>query len=144
MLGFDTVYDPYIDDMDILNSPKYYGRIVLTNDRALFSRCKKKGIEAILLDNRTEVENLVTVLRSLNIEFISSQKLPHICTCCNGTLDTIIDKNSIENQIPDRLLHSKNMFYKCSRCNKIYWIGSHMERIACLIKDINTKLTAIN
>ena len=144
ILGFDTVYDPYIDDMDILNSPKYYGRIVLTNDRALFSRCKKKGIGTILLDNRTEVENLVTIFRSLDIEFISSQKLPHICTCCNGTLDTIIDKNSIKNQIPDRLLHSKNIFYKCSQCNKIYWIGSHMERIACLIKDINTKLKAVN
>lgn len=144
ILGFDTVYDPYIDDMDILNSPKYYGRIVLTNDRALFSRCKKKGIDTILLDNRTEVENLVTIFRSLDIELISSQKLPHICTCCNGTLDTIIDKNSIKNQIPDRLLHSKNIFYKCSQCNKIYWIGSHIEHIACLIEDINNKLADVN
>ena len=144
IFGFDTVYDPNMDDMDILNSSKYHGRIVLTNDRALFRRCKKKGIDTVLLDKITEVENLVTIFRSLDIESISSQKLPHLCTCCNGILDTIIDKNSIKNQIPDRLLHSKNIFYKCNQCNKVYWIGSHMERIACLIRDINTKLTPVN
>jgi len=145
IFGFDTVYDPNIDDMEILNSSKYYdGRTVLTNDRALFRRCKKKGIGTILLDSKIEIENLVTIFRSLDIKSISVQTLPHLCTCCNGILDTITDKNSIKNQIPDRLLQSKNIFYKCSKCNKIYWIGSHMERIACLIKDINTKLTSVN
>ena len=142
IFGFNTVYDPNIDDMDILNS-KFHGRIVLTNDRELFRRCKKKGIEIILLDKRTEIENLVTIFRSLNIESISSQNLPHLCTCCNRILDTIIDKNSIKNQIPDRLFHSKKIFYKCYRCDKIYWIGSHMERIASLIRDINNNLRPV-
>ena len=50
IFGFDTVYESKIDDMDILNSSKYYGRIVLTSDRALFRRCKKKGLDAILMD----------------------------------------------------------------------------------------------
>lgn len=140
IFGFDTVYESKIDDMDILNSSKYYGRIVLTSDRALFSRCKKKGLDTILMDKRTEVENLVTIFRSLDIESINSQELPHFCTCCNGLLDTIIDKNSIKNKIPDRLLQTKDIFYKCSQCNKIYWIGSHMEHIACLIREINMKL----
>lgn len=144
IFGFDTIYDPNLDDMDILNSSKYCGRIVLTNDMALFRRCMKKKIDTIHLDNRTELENLVTIFRSLDIESISSQNLPHLCTCCNGTLDTIIDKNSIKNQIPDRLLRSKYAFYKCSVCNKIYWIGSHMEHVASLIREINAKLTSPN
>ena len=140
IFGFDTVYESKIDDMDILMNSKYYDRIVLTSDRVLFKRCKKKGLDAILMDKRTEVENLVTIFRSLNIESINSQKLPHFCTCCNGLLDTIIDKNSIKSKIPDRLLHTRVIFYKCSQCSKIYWIGSHMEHIACLIKEINMKL----
>ena len=140
IFGFDTVYDNNIDDTDIVDSLKYCGRIVLTNDRVLFRRCKKKGIDTILTDKRTEVENLVTIFRSLDIESISSQKVPHLCTCCNGLLDTIVDKNLIKDQIPDRLLNSKNVFYQCRKCNKIYWIGSHMERIDFLIKEINTQL----
>ena len=144
LFGFDIVYDPNIDDMDILNSLKYYGRIVLTNDRALIKRCKKRGIDTILLNNKTELEKLVTIFRSLDIKNISLQNLSNLCTCCNGILETIIDKNSIKSQIPDRLLHSRDIFYKCSQCNKIYWIGTHIEHIACLIRDINTKLTAVN
>lgn len=144
IFGFDTVFDPNIDDKDILNSLKYSGRIVLTNDRVLYRRCKKMGRDTILTDKITEVENLVTIFRSLDIKFISSQKVPHLCTCCNGSLDTIIDKNLIKDQIPNRLLNSKNVFYQCRQCNKIYWIGSHMERIDFLIKEINTKLMSAN
>jgi hypothetical protein len=140
MFGFDTIYDSNIDDKDILDSSRYQNRIVLTSDRTLVKRCKKKGINTILTYKGTELENLVTIFSVLNIKSINLQKLPHLCTCCNGLLDTIIDKNLIKNQIPDRLLHSKNIFYECTKCNKIYWIGTHLQRISCLIKEINTKL----
>jgi len=33
MFGFDTIYDPNIDDIDILATAKCKGRIVLTSDR---------------------------------------------------------------------------------------------------------------
>lgn len=144
MFGFDTIYDSNIDDMDILYSSRYQDRIVLTSDRTLFKRCKKKGINTILTYKESELENLVTIFRALNIKSINSQKLPHLCTCCNGLLDTIIDKNLIKNQIPDRLLHSKNIFYECTKCNKIYWIGTHVEHISRLIREINTKLISLD
>ena len=144
MFGFDTIYDSNIDDMDILDSSRYQDRIVLTSDRTLFKRCKKRGINTILTYKETELENLVTIFSALNIKSINSQKLPHLCTCCNGLLDTIIDKNLIKNQIPDRLLHSKNIFYECTNCNKIYWIGTHVDRISRLIKEINTKLMSLD
>jgi uncharacterized protein with PIN domain len=142
MFGFDTIYDPNIDDMDILDSSKNKGRIVLTSDRMLFKRCKKRGIDTILTYNETEIENLVTIFSSLNIKSINSQKVPYLCTSCNGLLNTIIDKNSIKYDIPVRLLHSNKLFYKCTNCRKIYWRGSHMEQISNLINEINMKLTS--
>jgi uncharacterized protein len=144
MFGFDTIYDPNIDDIDILNSSKYEGRIVLTSDRMLFNRCKKKGIDTILTYKDTEIENLVTIFSSLNIKSINSQKLPYLCTRCNGLLDTIIDKNLIKYDIPVRLLCSNKIFYKCTRCRKIYWTGSHTEHISRLVKELNMKLTSLN
>ncbi|HEX2305151.1 MAG TPA: Mut7-C RNAse domain-containing protein [Nitrososphaeraceae archaeon] len=144
MFGFDTIYDPNIDDIDILNSSKYEGRIVLTSDRMLFIRCKKKGIDTILTYKETEIENLVTIFRSLNIKAINSQKLPYLCTRCNGLLATITDKNLIKYDIPVRLLCSNKIFYKCTRCRKIYWTGSHTEHISHLVKELNMKLTSLN
>ena len=142
MFGFDTIYDPNIDDMDILDSSNNKGRIVITSDRMLFKRCKKRGINTILTYKETEIENLVTIFSSLNIKSINSQKVPYLCTSCNGLLNTIIDKNSIKYDIPVRLLHSNKLFYKCTNCRKIYWRGSHMEQISYLINEINMKLTS--
>ena len=142
MFGFDTIYDPNIDDTDILDSSKNKGRIVLTSDRMLFKRCKKRGINTILTYKETEIENLVTIFSSLNIKSINSQIVPYFCTSCNGLLDTIIDENLIKYGIPVRLLHSNKLFYKCTNCRKIYWRGSHMEQISCLINEINIKLTS--
>lgn len=144
MFGFDTIYDPNIDDIDILASAKCKGRIVLTSDRLLFNKCKKNGVDTILIAKETEIENLVTIFSSLNIKSVNSQNVPYLCTCCNGLLDTIKDKNSIKDHIPARLLQSGKIFYMCTNCKKIYWRGTHMENISCLIKEINIKLKSLN
>ena len=67
IFGFDTVYDSNLDDENILNSSNYVGRIVLTSDKELFNRCKKKRIASILTYKETEIENLVTIFRTQNI-----------------------------------------------------------------------------
>ncbi|HSA73911.1 MAG TPA: Mut7-C RNAse domain-containing protein, partial [Nitrososphaeraceae archaeon] len=67
IFGFDTVYDSNLADENILNSPIYIGRIVLTSDKELFNRCKKKQMDTILTYKDTEIENLVTIFRTLNI-----------------------------------------------------------------------------
>src|SRR6185436_9015080 len=131
IFGFDTVYDSNLDDENILNSSNYLGRIVLTSDKELFNRCKKKRIAAILTYKETEIENLVTIFRTLNIKYINSPTVPYLCTSCNGKID----------KISDQLLQSHKIFYKCTKCNKIYWAGSHMKRISRLINEINAKLT---
>jgi len=84
IFGFDTVYDSNLDDENILNSSNYMDRIVLTSDKELFNRCKKKRIATILTYKETEIENLVTIFRTLNIKSINSPTVPYLCTSCNG------------------------------------------------------------
>ena len=144
MFGFDTIYDPNINDIDILASAKCKGRIVLTSDKLLFNRCKKNGVATILIAKETEIENLVTIFSSLNIKSVDSQNVPYLCTNCNGLLGAINDKNSIKDRVPPRLIQSEKIFYMCSNCKKIYWRGTHMENISCLINEINIKLKSLN
>ena len=139
IFGFDTVYESNLDDENILNSSNYVGRIVVTSDKELFNRCKKKRIASILTYKETEIENLVTIFRTLNIKSINSPTVPYLCTSCNGKLDKISD-SLINIKLSDQLLQSHKIFYKCTKCNKIYWTGSHMKRISRLINEINAKL----
>src|SRR5574339_63147 len=141
IFGFDTVYDSNLADVNILNSPIYIGRIVLTSDKELFNRCKKKQIDTILTYKETEIENLVTIFRALNIKYINLPTVPYLCTSCNGKLDRISDNSLINNKLSDKLLQSHKIFYKCTKCRKIYWAGSHMKQISRLVNEINAKLT---
>ncbi|HSA72845.1 MAG TPA: Mut7-C RNAse domain-containing protein [Nitrososphaeraceae archaeon] len=142
IFGFDTVYDSHLADENILNSPIYIGRIVLTSDKELFNRCKKKQIDTILTYKDTEIENLVTIFRTLNIKYINLPTAPYLCTSCNGKVDRISDNSLINNKLSDQLLQTHKIFYKCTKCRKIYWEGSHMKRISRLVNEINAKLTA--
>ena len=140
IFGFDTVYDSNLDDDNILNSSNYTGRIVLTSDNDLFNRCKKKRIDSILTYKETEIENLVTIFKTLNIKFINFPIVPCLCTSCNGKLDKISDNSLIKNKLSEQLLKSHKIFYRCINCDKIYWAGSHLKRISRLINEINYKL----
>ena len=140
IFGFDTVYDSNLDDDNILNSLNYTGRIVLTSDNDLFNRCKKKRIDSILTYKETEIENLVTIFKTLNIKFINFPIVPCLCTSCNGKLDKISDNSLIKNKLSEQLLKSHKIFYRCINCDKIYWAGSHLKRISRLINEINYKL----
>lgn len=140
IFGFDTVYDSNLDDDNILNSLNYTGRIVLTSDNDLFNRCKKKRIDSILTCKETEIENLVTIFKTLNIKFINFPIVPYLCTSCNGKLDKISDNSIIKNKLSEQLLKSHKIFYRCINCDKIYWAGSHLKRISRLINEINYKL----
>jgi uncharacterized protein len=144
MFGFDTIYDANINDIDILASAKCKGRIVLTSDKLLFNRCKKNGVATILISKETEIENLVTIFSSLNINSVDSQNVPYLCTRCNSLLAAINDKNLIKDRVPPRLIQSEKIFFMCSNCKKIYWRGTHMENISCLINEINIKLKSLN
>jgi uncharacterized protein len=140
IFGFDTVYDSNLDDENILNSSNYKDRIVLTSDKDLFNRCKKRRIDSILTYKETEIENLVTIFKTLNIKFINLPIVPHLCTSCNSKLDRISDNTLINNKLPEQLLKSHKIFYRCIKCDKIYWAGSHLKRVLKLINEINSKL----
>jgi len=59
----------------------------------------------------------------------------HRCTACNGILEPI-DKESVS----DRLLPNTAQYYDefriCPSCGKIYWKGSHYQRMKRLIDSV--------
>jgi uncharacterized protein with PIN domain len=50
------------------------------------------------------------------------------CLICN-TLLTEPTKENIEEQVPLDVRSLSNQFWYCSRCDKVYWEGSHTARM---------------
>jgi uncharacterized protein with PIN domain len=139
IFGFDTIYDPNIHDTELIKLSMSNGRIVLTSDRDLFVRCKRKKVKAILVNEKTEIENLVAIFDSIDIKKIEIQLIPTRCTLCNESLD-LVDRRSVSKVLPEHVLACNQFVYRCKKCRKFYWKGSHVEQMSKFAKRVNMKL----
>jgi uncharacterized protein with PIN domain len=57
------------------------------------------------------------------------------CTVCNGELNPI-SREEASLGVPDGALRSSDHFFRCSKCGKYYWWGSHW-------KDIRKKMATM-
>ena len=68
MFGYDTVYESNVKDDYFIFPEVHTKRIILTSDKELFNRCRQKSLSIILLNKKTEFENLVTIFLSLKVD----------------------------------------------------------------------------
>jgi len=140
ILGFDTIYISNIEDDAILDLLFQTERILLTADKGLFYRSKKYNLLSIFLNNNTEIENLVTIFRNLNIKNIYLNSNYYRCSICNNKLTFIENPDTIKKEIHQKIFENNKSFFKCYECNKLYWCGSHIKKISLLIEKINNIL----
>lgn len=124
MLGFDTVYPDDHDDAVLAQISSEERRILLTRDQGLLKRSLVTyGYWVRATDPRRQV---VEVFRRFSL---SGQVAPfERCVHCNGLLEPVR-----KGDILDRLKNGTRRYYdefrRCRACKRIYWKGSHYERM---------------
>ncbi|MBZ0307115.1 MAG: Mut7-C ubiquitin/RNAse domain-containing protein, partial [Anaerolineae bacterium] len=130
MLGFDTLYSNRYED-DVLAEVSFAEkRILLTRDLGVL----KRGIvEYGYFVRSTHPERqLFEILKRYNL---TQMLVPFKrCMTCNGPLEPI-DKETISERLMPSTRVYYNEFYLCSHCDKIYWKGSHHERMKTFIQN---------
>ena len=136
ILGFDTFYekDAMTDDelLYIANNEK---RIIISRDKELIVRGKKKNLTTIKITTTDLDEQLHQVLKLI---LIDEQYVLSRCTLCNTILETRT-KRSAEGKVPEKVFENNDKFWFCKKCNKYYWKGSHYEKIINKIEEIKKK-----
>ena len=136
ILGFDTFYtNSDMSDDYLISIALNQKRILITCDKILTIKAKKKNLKVIRIDVTELDQQINTVLNKLNLDkelFFSR------CTLCNTVLDKI-ENNKIEKMVPQRVLENNDKFWFCRKCKKLYWKGTHynnmIERINEIIKN---------
>jgi uncharacterized protein with PIN domain len=128
ILGFDTTYDPLLDDSTLLESAATSGRILVTADVELFLRARRKRVPAICSGSKMERDRLYEILASIGEKQIDFRSTFSRCTACNGIL-----KDSGE------VLDEKATFV-CKSCGKNYWRGGHWKQLDKLFAEVNLML----
>lgn len=131
LLGFDVLYtNTYSDFMLALVSNKQR-RMLLTRDRELLKR--KNIIYGAFIWNTQPLKQLREVVQRMHLQgqFHSFTR----CTVCNGKL-LEVDKASILGKLPEKTAKYYTEFKQCSRCQRIYWQGSHYQRMCDIVSAL--------
>jgi uncharacterized protein with PIN domain len=133
MLGIDSLYKNDFTKDEIVKISLENKRAILTKDRNLLKR--NEITHGYWVRNDELVKQAKEVIERFDL--VSSVKEVSRCMECNSILIPV-DKKEIENVLPPKVKVQQNEFNRCPACNKIYWKGSHYERMKKLIAEITS------
>ncbi|NPV39855.1 MAG: Mut7-C ubiquitin/RNAse domain-containing protein [Anaerolineae bacterium] len=135
MLGFDTLYRNDYEDEKLAEISAGENRILLTRDRGLLKR--KMVTHGFCLLTKDPRQQLLEVIKRFDLQ--SCFKPFARCIACNGILRKV-EKADILDQLEPGTRRYFNDFSRCNSCGKIYWKGSHHDRMLSLVTWVNESL----
>jgi len=124
MLGFDAAYRNDFGDREIAALAACESRIVLTRDRRLLRfKVIEHGYWLRSDDPRVQIREVVS-----RYDLTPLIKPFKRCLVCNGVIEPVEKEKVIERLEPRTKIYYED-FYTCNGCGKIYWKGSHYERM---------------
>ncbi len=129
----DYSFDFEEEDEALLKMADKESRCLLTRDVDLYRRALRRKLKAVLIEGEGDIPRQFSDIsrsldESLDIDIDSSR-----CPVCNGELKRI-QKPSVSGEVPEGVLKSNEVFWRCNDCNKIYWPGTHWKKIIETIK----------
>ncbi|MEA1889093.1 MAG: Mut7-C RNAse domain-containing protein [Pseudomonadota bacterium] len=132
MLGFDTLYRNDYDDPVLARISVDEHRVLLTCDRQLLMR--KQITHGYFVRSRQPQQQLLEVLSRFDL-FNNQQPFTR-CMHCNGKIRPV-NKHIIEDRLSPDTKKYYNEFFQCEMCSKIYWKGSHYQKMRRMIERVN-------
>ncbi|ARM75976.1 Mut7-C RNAse domain-containing protein [Acidianus manzaensis] len=122
ILGYDTFYSNDIEDWKILKIANNDKRVILTRDRGLYIRAKKKNLDCFLVPVDSDIIDILALLSiKYGIDLTADINVSR-CSECNGILMKISDNK-----------------WKCTKCGKEYWKGKHWRTITEILIKAEAK-----
>jgi uncharacterized protein with PIN domain len=128
ILGFDCLYRNDYSDEQIARLSVDQARTVLTCDVGLLKR--REVIRGRWVRARQPARQLREVLEAFDL--YSLVKPFSRCSVCNAPVAPV-EKAAILDQLNPRTARHFDSFYRCTECHRIYWKGSHYDRILATV-----------
>ncbi|CAN7172448.1 Mut7-C ubiquitin/RNAse domain-containing protein [Trinickia sp. LjRoot230] len=131
LAGFDTLYDNHFADDTVQALATADARIVLTRDRELLKRRTiTHGCYVRELKPEAQLRELYD-----RLDLAGSTHAFRLCLSCNVPLRQI-DKSEVHGRVPDGVFERQARFVTCDVCKRIFWEGSHWQRMRALIDSV--------
>lgn len=124
--GYDAIFEHGIDDADLIARARASGRVLLSSDGGIFERSLVRDGEVRALFVPRGLGTLAQadhVLRALGLGL-----RPPRCMACGGRLEDV-EKAEILASLPPRVAEGQEAFWRCGRCGRLFWKGTHWRGI---------------
>lgn len=134
MLGFDAEYKSCFEDCELARISVEQCRILLTRDRGLLKNSAvTRGYWLRHTESRYQALEVVR-----RFDLAGSIRPFTRCMACNGILGPVA-KEQVHALVPPRVLERQDEFQNCVECGRLYWKGSHYDRMRTWIEEISRK-----
>ena len=131
MYGFDTQYENSFSDSEIIRISSGEKRIILTRDKGILKT--GRVTHGYFVRSENPDEQLSEVISYFQL----SGKIKPLVRCleCNGIIEKV-KKQEIIHLLEPKTEKYFNEFYRCSVCKKVYWKGSHYDKMMSKMKNL--------
>lgn len=132
--GYDCTWREGIADAELVELARREDRILLTADSGIFKRkvVYQRHVKALLVPrDMPRHEQVAHVLRTLRLP----RREPR-CMMCGGELEAL-DRDTAAGLVPAGAFRAFQDFYRCTRCRKVYWEGTHWSSIDRRLRALN-------
>jgi len=129
MMGFDALYRNDASDEELARTASEEERILLTRDRGLLKRSAvTRGYFVREIRPRPQ---LAEVLERFELARLAAPFTR--CLSCNAPLERAA-KEAVEDRLPPGVRQRYSEFLECPLCRRVYWKGTHYERMRGLVE----------
>ena len=131
--GYDAQFVYGIEDAQLIEQAGRSGRMILSSDGPLFDRnvIKSGEIRALYIPQQlSKLEQLRFVIHNLHLPLRSPR-----CMGCGGELREVA-KHEVMDEAPPLAYRNCERFWRCARCGKLLWRGTHWKRITKRLEEI--------
>ncbi len=130
--GYDASWHDGTTDPELVRLARDEGRMVLSSDGNIFvfTRICDGVVPARFVSRGLTVQaQLAQMLRGLGLPLREPR-----CMACGGEL-LELTREEAAGQLPPRSLAFHGRFWECTRCQQVFWHGTHWERIVRRIRE---------
>ena len=128
-MGYDTAYPEPGPDRVLIERAGAEGRILLTRDKELAARAP--GAVQVRSDRLEEqIREVAAVLPLRLIDPLSR------CSICNEAL-VAVSGEAVESLVPEGVRSRHRAFWQCPSCHRVYWRGSHWDKMIARLDDLH-------
>jgi uncharacterized protein len=131
LAGFDTLYDNNYPDDEVEALAAAEHRIVLTRDRELLKRRTiTHGCYVRALKPQLQLREIFE-----RLDLAASARPFRLCLSCNSPLHALA-RDEARERVPTGVFERQTRFVTCDVCRRVFWEGSHWQRMRALMDDL--------